>query len=151
MEFLSDYIGGDISDEDSNDVFQVEYNDSVKVGAGEDYKSMEDFISRKLKLGAYDDSIFDGSNSDDDKKEEDDVIENAFESVDTDPELEIGVILGAFEEIEIDNVDNEILGIETIQGAIENNQTDNQISGSEDSENAKILKSELDDLLKKLE
>lgn len=118
MEFLSDYIGGDISDDDlDNDVFQVSYS-STKEGSDEkDYKSIEDFINQKLKLGG------------DSEKPED----KAEIGVDLGSEittLEEGVILGAFEDSDET--------IETIEGAFE-------------SDNETEIKSELEDLLKKLD
>ena len=77
MEFLSDYIGGDISDEEMEDVFVVE----SKVGAAEkDYKTMEDYINTKLKMGA---------------SENEDVISEVFDFTE---DTEIETIEGAFEE-----------------------------------------------------
>lgn len=97
MEFLSDYIGGDISeDEDINDdVFTV-----TKVGGAEkDYKTMEDFINSKLKLGA---SEFETEVIGEDIRENvEDTIDGAFE------DETIDTIDGAFEDddSEKDNVE----------------------------------------------
>jgi hypothetical protein len=120
MEFLSDYIGGDISDDEiDNDLFQVSYS-STKTGSDEkDYKSIEDFINQKLKLGG-------------DPEKTEDKSEIGVDLGSEISALEEEVILGAFEDR--DEID------ETIEGAFES-----------DNDTETEIKSELEDLLKKLD
>lgn len=120
MEFLSDYIGGDISDEDlDSDVFQVSYSETKGGSDEKDYKSIEDFINQKLKLGG-------------DSEKSEDKSEIGVELGSEITTLEEEVILGAFEDIDET--------IETIEGAFES-----------DNDAETEIKSELEDLLKKLD
>ena len=89
MEFLSDYLGGDISEDEFNDdVFTV-----TKVGSDEkDYKTMEDFINSRLKIGA-----------DEYENEDEDVIDGVFAEDFTED-----IVEGAFEDTPVDDIKSEI-------------------------------------------